>query len=250
VQASVPDLSITTKPEGTQPAYRRIQRAIQDTIEKRHLKPGDALASERELARTHGVSLMTARNALTGLERQGLVERRRGAGTYVAVPKIDFNKLLSTTELMAGRGISVHSRVLSVKVLNDQPEIAAKLGLRDDSALLKMERLRQVQHEPLALEACYLAADKHPELAREPLEAGSLFMTLEHKYKVQIAYSDEEVDATASDSRVARLLDIEAGTPVLRIRQIIYSTPGDPVMYVYGLYRSDRHKLHVRRLRY
>ena len=48
------------------PVYKRIQDAIRSHIEDSELKPGDPIASERELARTHGVSLMTARHALAG----------------------------------------------------------------------------------------------------------------------------------------------------------------------------------------
>ncbi len=81
------------------PAYRRIQEAIRRVIEDDELKPGDLVASERELARLHNVSLMTARHALASLEREGVVERRRGVGTFVAAPKIHFNKLMSYTEL-------------------------------------------------------------------------------------------------------------------------------------------------------
>ena len=58
------------------PAYQRIQNHIRKRIESSHLRPGDAVASERELAKIHGVSLMTARHALVALEREGIVERR------------------------------------------------------------------------------------------------------------------------------------------------------------------------------
>ena len=70
------------------------------------MQPGDPVESERELARLHKVSLMTARHALAGLEREGIVERRRGAGTFVATPKIHFNKLMSYTEHMSARGLT------------------------------------------------------------------------------------------------------------------------------------------------
>jgi GntR family transcriptional regulator len=233
----------------SQPVYQRIQRAIQQKIERGKLKPGDAVSSERELARAHGVSLMTARNALAGLERQGVVERRRGAGTFVAVPKVNYNELVSTTELMAGRGFSVISRLLAARIVEDQPEIAARLGITGNSALVKLERLRQVEQEPLALETSYLAAAKFAELAAKPLERGSLFITLENRYQTQIAYADEEVDATVADHRAASLLRVSDGAPVLRIRQVIYSTQGQPILYVLGLYRSDRHKLLIRRFR-
>ena len=77
------------------PAYQRIQGAIRKRIEAGQLRTGDAVASERDLAKIHQVSLMTARHALASLERDGIVERRRGIGTFVATPKIHFNKLMS-----------------------------------------------------------------------------------------------------------------------------------------------------------
>src|SRR5262252_5744301 len=111
------------------PAYKRIQVTITKRLELGLLKPGDVVDSERELARIHRVSLMTARHALTTLEREGLVVRRRGAGTFVAPPKIHFNKLMSFTEQMASRGLTGLSRMLSCTVVDDEPEISARLAL-------------------------------------------------------------------------------------------------------------------------
>ena len=50
-----------------EPTYKRIQNVIRKRIEAGQLKPGDMVASERELAKTHKVSLMTARHALADL---------------------------------------------------------------------------------------------------------------------------------------------------------------------------------------
>src|SRR6202008_1185809 len=85
------------------PAYQRIQGVIRKNIDSGGLRPGDAVPSERELARIHDVSLMTARHALATLEQEGFVERRRGVGTFVSTPKIHFNKLMSYTEQMRSR---------------------------------------------------------------------------------------------------------------------------------------------------
>src|SRR6476659_7894783 len=111
------------------PAYKRIQDAILKRLDAGELKPGDVVDSERELARIHGVSLMTARHALAGLEREGMVVRRRGAGTFVAPPKIHFNKLMSYTEQMAGRGLAGSSKMLSLSITHTEQEIAARLAL-------------------------------------------------------------------------------------------------------------------------
>ena len=69
------------------------------------------------------------------------------------------------------------------------------------------------------------------------------------RYDVVIGYADEEVDATAADARTAELLEVARREPLLRIRQVIYSTKGAVIMYVLGLYRSDRHNLVIRRFR-
>ena len=231
------------------PAYKRIRGVIWKRIETGQLKPGDVVDSERELARIHQVSLMTARHALTSLEREGIVERRRGAGTFVAPPKIHFNKLMSYTEQMASRGLVACSRLLCIKLIEKEPEIAARLSLPPNSPLVKVERLRQAANEPFALEACYLSAEDFGGLVSAGLGRNSLFSTLEHDYGIELAHADEEVDATAADARTAELCAVPRGTPLLRIRQVIYSTKGKATIYVLGFYRSDRHTLLIRRFR-
>lgn len=231
------------------PAYKRIQGAILKRIQTGQLKPGDSVDSERELARIHRVSLMTARHALAGLEREGLVERRRGAGTFVAPPKIHFNKLMSFTEQMVSRGLSGISRVLSATVVDNEPDIAARLALPPNSKMIRIERLRQGAEEPFALETAYLSAEDFAGLTRAPLERGSLFSVLEREYGLTVAHADEEIDATAADGITADLLNVSRGAPLLRIRQVIFSSTGKPTIYVLGLYRSDRHTLLIRRFR-
>jgi GntR family transcriptional regulator len=231
------------------PVYKRIQNAIRKRIAAAQLSPGSTVPSERELAKTHKVSLMTARHALAGLEREGIVERRRGAGTFVAMPKIHFNKLMSYAEHMTSRGLVPRTRVLLAKVIEHEQEVAARLGLPVSSHLVKIERLRLTGEEPFALETCYLPAADFSGLVSAPLGKISLFATLEHDYGVELAYADEEIDATAADANIAELLAVPNGASMLRIRQVIYSTTGKATIYVVGFYHSERHTLFIRRFR-
>lgn len=231
------------------PAYQRIQGTLRKRIEAGDLRAGDAVPSERDLARIHSVSLMTARHALASLEREGVVERRRGIGTFVSAPKIHFNKLMSYTEQMASRSMTAASKILFAKIIDDEQEANARLSLSPKSGVIKLERLRHAAGEPFALETCYLSAAQFSGLLSAPLQRESLFGILERDYKVEIGYSDEEVDATAADPRTADLLDVPRREPLLRIRQVIFSTNGKAVLYVLGFYRSDRHNLVIRRFR-
>jgi GntR family transcriptional regulator len=82
-----------------------------------------------------------------------------------------------------------------------------------------------------------------------PLDQISLFGALERECGIELAYADEEIDATTADHRSAELLSIPRGTALLRIRQLIFSAQGRAIVYVAGLYRSGRHTLRVRRVR-
>ena len=233
----------------TLPAYQKIQHAILRQIESGALKPGDAVDSERELAKIHGVSLMTARHGLSMLEREGLVLRRPGAGTFVGRPKIHFNKLTSFTEEMSARGLPVRSKVLSFNIVHSEQDAAARLALPADARIIKFDRLRLGGEEPFALETCYLPADEFAVLDRDSLERASLFSILKQQCGVDLSYSDEEIDATHPPPTTARLLELPHGVPLMRIRQVIYSTRARPTIYVLGFYRSDRYRLLIRRYR-
>jgi len=106
-----------------------------------------------------------------------------------------------------------------------------------------------VADEPVALEMCYLPGDEFSALMDVPLDQTSLFGVLERDFGVELAYADEEIDATQADHRTAELLHIPRATPLLRIRQLIFSTKNRPSIYVTGLYRSGRHTLRIRRFR-
>jgi len=191
---------------------------------------------------------MTARHALRELTTEGLLSRRPNVGTFVAHAKIHFNKLTSFTEEMLSRGYIPESRVLSAGYTAKEDEVCSRLALPIGSNLVRLQRLRMSGNERFSVETCYLAAKRFGDILEEDLETQSLFTKLTDVYQVKLAYADEEIDATSADHRTARLLEVEMGAPVLRIRQLLYST-AEPIVYSIALNRSDRHSMFVRRFR-
>jgi len=236
----------TTRP--SIPAHKQIQVAIEGRIRSGELRPGDLIDSERYLAKIHGVSPMTARQALRELSLSGLVVRRPSVGTFVAPPVIHFNKLMAFSEQMATRGLIISSKVLAA-TRTQQDEVASRLGLPCGSCLIKIERVRLGNSDPFALEAVYFGEKGFSALLDESLDRRSLFDLLENKYQLKIAYADEEIDVTILDTRTAGLLKAPQGSPTLRVRQVLYCADARPISYSLGLYRADRHSLLVRRFR-
>jgi len=140
--------------------------------------------------------------------------------------EIHFNKLMSYTEHMSSRGLAPRSRVLIAKVIQDEQEIAARLGLPAASRMVKNCAPPPDRGGTLCLETCYLPAAEFSKLVSAPLGRSSLFAALQHDYGVELAYADEEIDATAADANLAEMLALPLGAAILRIRQVIYSTKG------------------------
>jgi len=221
-----PEVSMPAKQHSAIPAYQRIQSSIRKRIDAGQLGRVIRLRSNAIWQNFTKVSLMTARHALASLEREGIVERRRGIGTFVAEPKIHFNKLMSYTEQMAARSLVAASKILFSKMIDDEPEVAARLALAPADSIVKLQRLRHADEEPFALETCYVSALQFPALLSAPLHRDSLCCHTRTRYGVKLGYADEEIDATAADPQTSELLNVPRREPLLRIRQLIYSTNG------------------------
>ncbi|ABF39427.1 transcriptional regulator, GntR family [Candidatus Koribacter versatilis Ellin345] len=231
------------------PAYQKIEGALLASMEAGELQPGDALPSERDLAKRYGVSLMTARHAVLALQNAGRVHRRPRAGTYVAPPRIQFNRLSGLTEQLSEHGVRMRSKVLTFEFCENEPHVNAQLVLPTDARVVKIQRLRIGGEEPFAIETCYVSAEAFPELRREHAEKKSLFATVAEQYGHPLNYADEEIDATTASARQAVLLGIRRDAPLLRIRQLIHASDGLPIIYGLGFYRPELHTVYVRRVR-
>src|SRR5260370_35391188 len=97
---------------------------------------------------------------------------------------------------MASRGLCACSKVLSMNVIENAPDIAARLSLPATSRLLVVERLRQAANEPFALETCYLSAEQFSNVRRAALDRGSLFALMELQDGINLGRAHEDIDFT------------------------------------------------------
>lgn len=141
--------------------------------------PGDPLPSEAELCERFGVSRMTVRQALTELTAEGLIERRRGQGTFVSAPPVHRRPgvFLSFTEEMGRRGLRPSSRLVSAALDWPRPDEVADLGLAPGEQVVRVVRVRLADGIPIALEDAALVA-RLTEVLEADLESGSLHTEL------------------------------------------------------------------------
>jgi GntR family transcriptional regulator len=236
---------------GFLPPYKRIAESLVKEIDSGRLQPGDPVPSERDLAAAHKVSLMTARHALQLLASDGMVRRRPNIGSFVAPPKIQFERLtgvleLSFTEEMLSHGYDPETRVISNSLTANDGEVSVRLAKPLGAKVVRLRRLWMNSGEAFAIESAYLPASRFAGILHENKEVCSLYKGLASSYGVRISHVDEEVGATSADAETAGLLKIKTATSLVRIRQVLFEA-ATPIAYTITLYRSDRHVVLIRR---
>src|SRR2546425_141336 len=112
---------------GRVPRYHRIAEELRERIQSGDLGPGVRLPNQRRLARDFGVTLMTVRHALELLERDNLIRRQHGLGTFVAAPSIDYDilQLRRLVGELRAQGEPVSTRLLSSRFVAADRRVSA-----------------------------------------------------------------------------------------------------------------------------
>lgn len=210
---------------GRVPRYHRIAEDIRERIRDGELAPGAPLPNQRALAKTFGVTLMTLRQALEVLEREKLIVRRHGLGTFVAAPSIDYD-ILHLRRLageLSAQGEDVNTRLLGTRFAVADRAVLAALGLGPRARVLVVERLRLVDGHPMSLQRSFLPARLGEEVARADLGTMPLRQVLEHKLGLTIERARETVSAVRLGRREARELGCHAGVPAFESERVSYA---------------------------
>ena len=233
------------------PAYQRIADHLQARIEAGEIEAGSMLPSERALCQEYAVSRMTLRQACGLLAQEGLIERRRGSGTFVSPKKMRKRQqeMRGFTEEIRARGGRPSSRLLTFRTTDPDPTAREFLGLPAGELVYQIERLRLSDGVPLALENVVVPCSLCPNLDRFNLETQSLYAILEENYGLNLSHCFEEISAARSTPRWRRLLDLPASTPVLAIQRRTFTTDHRPVELASTIYRGDLYSAMVRSVR-
>jgi len=226
------------------PLYYQLAELIRDQIRQGEWKPGDQLPAERILSEQHGISRMTARQAISYLVRDGTLLARHGLGTFVAEPKLTYDALhlLGFTEEIMRRGGKASSRLLDHTVVPVPPRVASELQVEPDAAVVKIVRLRLSDTTPLLLETIFVPVRVCPALQHEDMAIRSLYSVLEQQCGLTLKQARQTLEATIANDYESQLFGIAAGTPMILLEGITADDRDCPVEYFKAIYRGDRFK--------
>ncbi len=201
------------------PLYYQLYRFLKRFIERTDLQQGERFPAEEAIAATFGVSRPTANRAVQELVTRGWLTRERGRGTFLQNEQLGslalLSENLSLTEQFPPNTV-LRTSFVERRIVSQLPEVAAQLGVSEETPILYFRRLRFVDELPVMVCDSFLPADQFRDLTEERFVRGSLYATLEEQFGYTIERSMRRISAQELlDQVVADLLGVPVFSPVL-----------------------------------
>jgi GntR family transcriptional regulator len=229
------------------PFYFQLTGLLTREIETGRWAVGDRLPSEPTICEQFGVSRTTVRQALAALESEGLIRREKGRGTFVAERESGW--LLQSAhgfyEEAERAGHAVQSRVLRRRVEPLPAWASDALRLQPGSDGMTVERLRWIDDHLVMYVISYFPAGVAAALLDADLVRGSLYRVLEEREGLVVAGGRRVVEAARAERDLARLLEVEHGSPLLCVEAVSWDERLQPFECYRAWHRADRTKIEV-----
>ena len=246
-------LGLNAERRDRRPLSAQVRDQLETAIRERALPPGAQLPGEHELAQQSSIGRSTVREALRLLEQDGLIDVRHGRGRFVSAlatlraerPVTEFE---SVTEMLGGLGYQVRNRVLQVDETSATAEQAHALGLEDGSAVVRLERIRLHNDEPLIYSLNFIDRTLIPGTVEDHDWSGSVIELLAGLGFAVVSSAASINAVLLPDSALAELSE-HVHLPWLCITETCVSDRGQPVLHALDYHRSDIFTFHVLRQR-
>lgn len=216
-----------------------VRRKILDGI----YKANDQLPFEKDLCEVYEVSKMTVKKALDILVAEGLIIKRRGAGTFVKDLSVeDMEKTVVGSQMIGTSAYyptrTVTSKVLHFEIIAASEKVANKLNIPIGSFVYDIERVRILDGSPLVMENTFMPVSVIPDLRLKNVEE-SIYEYIQDTLGMKIQSAHRNITVRkASDSEVTHL-ELEQGDPVGIVEQIGFLSNGTTFEYSISTHRYD-----------
>ena len=232
---------------GHTPIYEQLYRYIKDRIEDGTYKIGSVIPSESEMQKQFGVSRITVRRAISDLEHDGFVKKRRGAGTVVEPRKIErdlalFNSFGGSAKVRGDRPGSI---ILQCRQVEASVKVAEKLGIACGDPVYFLKRLRMINGRIIGLHATFIRSDLGVTLSRDDFDTSTSLYELLESRNIQLGSADETMEAKMSNAELRRDLFLEEDQPVIYKERVTYDVSGRPVEFSENTYIGEIYKYYI-----
>lgn len=217
--------------------YQQIAEHLRARVLAGEFAAGRMLPSESELSAEFDASRVTVRRALELLRDEGLVDARQGFGWFVAGDPLrqPLGRLATIEEQMAESGVVSERRILEF-AFERAPKFVAKV--LNTQQVLRVKRLNMADGEPFAIVTVWCPAELGQHLSRRDVEQSPFYELLD----IRLQGATQTIGADAASVDDAKLLQIPAGSPVLRCERVTSDTAARAVLlsrHVFPAHRTE-----------
>lgn len=227
--------------EINKPLYLQLSETLINKIIN-EMKVDDLLPSERNLADIYGVSRTTVRLSLDDLEKKGYVLRKHGKGSYVIDRHnklINLGDMYSFTDQMKAIGKTPHTNLIA-RLIIPLPKILKDIFPKTEEKLIKLIRVRLADKTPLIYEKSYLPYNRFKTILNKNLHNRPLYDVFYKDYNEIINFAQEDFSADLATKDVAKHLNIEENSAVLKIYRTTYNSNNEVIEYTNSMARPDK----------
>lgn len=229
--------------------YALVARDLKDKIANGGYPVGSLLPTELELCELYEVSRHTVRAAITQLQDQGLVSRRKRVGTRVesSTPSSGYRQSLSSVEDLVQLAETQVRSIQQVRHFVADISEAQRLGLQPGGRYFCVSSIRvdrEQAHAPMCWTDVYAEEHYAEVISQAEQHPNQLIAALiEHGFGRRIAVVDQQVRAVLLTEEVAKQLCADVGSPALKIVRYYRDEQGDLIVLSETIHPDDRFTL-------
>lgn len=236
------------------PLYEQLKNIIEHKINTNEYKANEQIPSERELGEMYSVSRITVRQAIAQAEKEGLVSRVHGVGTFVANPKIrqELNTIADFQSTVAQSGLIASTELINTDIITSDFKLSKLLNMNIMEKILNLQLVGYGDDSPIVVYNTFFPftlGEKIKEATEKWVEKKLPFSTLD-LYKGHTDYTPTHVEQTfeamIAPEQIAKILKVDAGFPLLRVTSIVYQED-IPLEFKETYYRGDKYRFFVTR---
>jgi len=231
------------------PLYYQLKEVLKQQIRAGHLAPHTAIPSEPELVTQYHVSRATVRQALTELVHEGLLYRQHGRGTFVCEPRVQqqtISELTSLSEELRRRGKRPGGMLFISELVRGSQTVREQLRLTDEEQVIRLERLRTADDQPVAYEVDYLPYPRAAGVYQRAKETadGSLYNLMASE-GLQPYIAEQSIKADSASDREAELLRVSKEESGLRLFCTAFDETGAPIEYTESFFPASLYEFRL-----
>ena len=219
---------------------QQVSEILRIEIEDGDLYPGTKIPTDTELAEMFGVQKQIVRTAIEVLVKEGLLKYISDKEVYVLGHKIERNmeKLEGFTQTIVDRNMKPSFRIVS-KYLRMAGNLYGNMfGIKPEDPIFYIKRMCYADGDSISLEELYIPHYLIPKMEGIDLSVFSVYEVYE-MYGIHLAEAEQTLDLVRPSLNDAKLLGIDAGTPVMLFQSLTYDTDGRAIEFNRNYVRGD-----------